>query len=164
MDTIATLAHSLTANVIVDHQLITLTTKQQRQIQIIRESATMGDLLDVATSKDKALAGVVLSHIATNKMHELIRIYKETKNPSGLVRWINLQIGTTPIPLASAKRVEWANYEATIRTWIKYSSKGDANTEKTQATRARTVAWMAPIFQAIAEMNTVEDKQPSLQG
>lgn len=165
MNAIANLSASLTSNTVADHQLIQLTTKQQKQIQIIRESAAAGDLLDVATSKDKALAGMVLSHLASCKMQELIQTYLTTGNPSGLVRWINLQIGTMPIPAASAKKVDWANYESTIKAWIKYSSKGDLNTEKTQATRARAVAWLAPVFAAIAERNTIqEDKQTSLQG
>lgn len=164
MSAITNLSANLTANTIADHQLITLTAKQQRQIQIIRESAAVGDLLDVATSKDKTLSTMVLSHLASCKMQELIGTYMETKNPSGLVRWVNLQIGTQSIPAMPAKRIELANYEATINLWIKYSNKGDLNTEKTQAARARAVAWLAPIFAAIAEANTITDKQASLQG
>lgn len=165
MNAIATLSANLSANAIADHQLIQLTAKQQKQIQIIRESANVGDLLDVATSRDKSLAGMVLSQIATSKMQELIQTYTETKNPSGLVRWTNLQIGTQSIPSMPAKRVDLANYEATVAFWVKYNTKGEPNTEKTQAARARAVAWMAPIFAAIAEVNTVlEDKQTLLQG
>ena len=164
MNAIATLSADLSANTIADHQLITLTAKQQKQIQIIRESASIGDLLDVATSKDKALAGMVLSQIATSKMQELIQTYTETKNPSGLVRWVNLQIGTQSIPSMPAKRVDLANYEATVAFWVKYNTKGEPNTEKTTVARARAVAWLAPIFAAIAEANTITDKQALLQG
>lgn len=165
MNAIAGLSANLAANAIADHQLIQLTAKQQKQIQIIRESANVGDLLDVATSRDKSLAGMVLSQIATSKMQELIHTYTETKNPSGLVRWVNLQIGTQSIPSMPAKRVDLANYEATIAFWVKYNAKGEPNTEKTAQTRARAVAWLAPVFAAIAEVNTVQgDKQTLLQG
>lgn len=157
MNTLSNLSANLIANVVTDHQLIQLTAKQQKQISIIRESANMGDLLDVATSRDKTLASMVLSHIAAGKMQELINTYLETKNPSGLVRWVNLQIGTLSIPLMPFKKVELANYEATISLWIKYNTKGEENTEKTAAARARAVAWMAPIFSAIAEMNTINE-------
>lgn len=164
MNAIAGLSANLAANAIADHQLIQLTAKQQKQIQIIRESASVGDLLDVATSKDKALSSMVLSHIAACKMQELITTYMETKNPSGLVRWVNLQIGTQSIPSMPAKRVDLANYEATVAFWVKYNAKGEPNTEKTAQTRARAVAWLAPVFAAIAEANTITDKQTLLQG
>lgn len=164
MSAITNLSANLSANTITDHQLITLTTKQQKQIQIIRESANVGDLLDVATSKDKALSSMVLSHLASCKMQELINTYLTTNNPSGLVRWVNLQIGTTPIPQMPSKKAELLGYESTIRAWVKYNTKGEPNTEKTQAARARAVAWMAPIFAAISEANTITDKQASLQG
>ena len=165
MNAIANLSANLTANAIADHQLVILTAKQQRQIQIIRESANVGDLLDVATSKDKALSSMVLSQIAASKMQELIQTYLATGNPSGLVRWVNLQIGTTPIPQMPSKKTELLGYESTIRAWVKYNTKGEPNTEKTQAARARAVAWMAPIFAAISEVNTVQgDKQTLLQG
>lgn len=164
MNAIAGLSANLAANAIADHQLITLTAKQQKQIQIIRESANVGDLLDVATSKDKALSSMVLSHLASCKMQELINTYLITNNPSGLVRWVNLQIGTTPIPQMPSKKAELLGYESTIRAWVKYNTKGEPNTEKTQAARARAVAWMAPIFAAISEANTITDKQALLQG
>lgn len=164
MNAIATLSADLSANTIADHQLITLTAKQQKQIQIIRESANVGDLLDVATSKDKALSSMVLSHLASCKMQELINTYLTTNNPSGLVRWVNLQIGTTPIPQMPSKKAELLGYESTIHAWVKYNTKGEPNTEKTQAARARAVAWMAPIFAAISEANTITDKQALLQG
>ena len=164
MNAIATLTANLTANAVADHQLITLTAKQQKQIQIIRESASVGDLLDVATSRDKSLAGMVLSQIAASKMQELIQTYLATGNPSGLVRWVNLQIGTQSIPSMPAKRVDLANYEATVAFWVKYNTKGEPNTEKTTVARARAVAWLAPVFAAIAEANTITDKQASLQG
>lgn len=164
MNAIANLSANLSANTIADHQLITLTAKQQKQIQIIRESANVGDLLDVATSRDKSLAGMVLSQIATSKMQELINTYLTTGNPSGLVRWVNLQIGTTPVPQMPSKKAELLGYESTIRAWVKYNTKGEPNTEKSQAARARAVAWMTPIFAAISEANTVTDKQASLQG
>lgn len=164
MNAIANLSANLTANTIADHQLIQLTAKQQKQIQIIRESANVGDLLDVATSKDKALSSMVLSHIAACKMQELIVTYLTTSNPSGLVRWVNLQIGTTPIPQMPSKKVDLLGYESTIHTWVKYNTKGEPNTEKTQVARARAVAWLAPVFAAISEANTVTDKQASLQG
>ena len=164
MNAIANLSANLTANAVADHQLITLTAKQQKQIQIIRESASVGDLLDVATSRDKSLAGMVLSQIAASKMQELIQTYLATGNPSGLVRWVNLQIGTTPIPQMPSKKAELFGYESTIRAWVKYNTKGEPNTEKTQAARARAVAWMAPIFAAISEANTITDKQALLQG
>lgn len=164
MDIIANLSASLTSNTVADHQLITLTTKQQKQISIIRESASVGDLLDVATSRDKSLASMVLSHLASCKMQELITTYLATRNPSGLVRWVNLQIGTQSIPSMPAKRVDLANYEATIAFWVKYNAKGEPNTEKATIARARAVAWLAPVFAAIAEANTITDKQASLQG
>lgn len=165
MDIITNLSANLTANTIADHQLIQLTAKQQKQIQIIRESASIGDLLDVATSKDKALAGMVLSQLASRKMQELIVTYLTTSNPSGLVRWVNLQIGTTPIPQMPSKKTELLGYESTIHSWVKYNTKGEPNTEKTAQARARAVTWMAPIFAAISEANTIqEDKQTSLQG
>lgn len=165
MDAIATLTANLTANTVADHQLITLTAKQQKQISIIRESASVGDLLDVATSRDKSLATMVLSHLASCKMQELITTYLATRNPSGLVRWVNLQIGTQSIPSMPAKRVDLANYEATIAFWVKYNAKGEPNTEKATIARARAVAWLAPVFAAIAEANIVTDKQiESLQG
>ena len=164
MNAIANLSANLTANTIADHQLVILTAKQQRQIQIIRESANVGDLLDVATSKDKALSSMVLSHIAACKMQELITTYLVTGNPSGLVRWVNLQIGTTPIPQMPSKKAELLGYESTIHAWVKYNTKGEPNTEKTQAARARAVAWLAPVFAAISEANTITDKQASLQG
>lgn len=164
MNAIAALSANLTANAVADHQLITLTAKQQKQIQIIRESASVGDLLDVATSRDKSLAGTVLSQIAASKMQELIQTYLATGNPSGLVRWVNLQIGTTPIPQMPSKKAELLGYESTIRAWVKYNTKGEPNTEKTAQARARAVAWLAPIFAAIAEANTITDKQASLQG
>lgn len=164
MNAIAALSANLTANAVADHQLITLTAKQQKQIQIIRESASVGDLLDVATSRDKSLAGTVLSQIAASKMQELIQTYLATGNPSGLVRWVNLQIGTTPIPQMPSKKAELLGYESTIRAWGKYNTKGEPNTEKTAQARARAVAWLAPIFAAIAEANTITDKQASLQG
>jgi hypothetical protein len=165
MSAIANLSASLISNVITDHQLITLTAKQQKQIQIIRESANVGDLLDVATSKDKALAGMVLSHLASCKMQELIQTYLATGNPSGLVRWVNLQIGTTPIPQMPSKKADLANYETAIIFWIARNAKGEPNTEKTAQARSRAVAWLAPVFVAISEANTIqEDKQTSLQG
>lgn len=165
MNAIANLSASLVSNVITDHQLITLTAKQQKQISIVREAANMGDLLDVATSRDKSLATMVLSHLAACKMQELITTYLTTKNPSGLVRWVNLQIGTQSIPSMPAKRVDLANYEATIAFWVKYNAKGEPNTEKATIARARAVAWLAPVFAAIAEANIVTDKQiESLQG
>lgn len=164
MSAIANLSANLTANTIADHQLITLTAKQQKQIQIIRESANVGDLLDVATSKDKTLSSMVLSHLASCKMQELINTYLTTGNPSGLTRWVNLQIGTTPIPQMPSKKVDLLGYESTIHTWVKYNTKGEPNTEKTQAARARAVAWLVPVFAAISEANTVTDKQASLQG
>ena len=164
MNIITNLSASLTSNTVADHQLIQLTAKQQKQIQIIRESAAAGDLLDVATSKDKALANMVLSQLASYKMQELIRVYQETKNPSGLVRWMNLQIGTQNIPLMPAKKADLANYETAITFWIARNAKGEPNTEKTAQARARAVTWMAPVFAAIAEVNTIqEDKQTSLQ-
>lgn len=161
MNTITILASNLSANVITDHQLIQLTVKQSKQIQIIREAASVGDLLDVATSRDKTLSTMVLSQLAACKMHELISTYLETKNPSGLVRWVNLQIGTQAIPAMPAKRIELTNYEATIAFWVKYNAKGDENTEKTSAARARAVSWMLPVFDAITQVNTVAE---SLQG
>ena len=164
MNAIAGLSANLAANAIADHQLIQLTAKQQKQIQIIRESASVGDLLDVATSRDKSLAGMVLSQIASCKMQELINTYLTTGNPSGLVRWVNLQIGTQSIPSMPAKRVDLANYEATVAFWVKYNTKGEPNTEKTAQARARAVAWLAPVFAAISEANTVTDKQAALQG
>ena len=164
-NTLSNLSANLVSNVVTDHQLIQLTTKQQRQISIIRESANVGDLLDVATSRDKTLASMVLSHIAACKLQELLNTYIETKNPSGLVRWVNLQIGTQSIPAMPSKKIDLLNYEATISLWINYNTKGDANTEKTAAARARAVSWMLPIFEAIADMNTVtEEKTESLQG
>lgn len=164
MSAIANLSANLTANAIADHQLITLTAKQQRQIQIIRESAAVGDLLDVATSKDKTLSAMVLSQLASCKMQELINTYLTTNNPSGLVRWVNLQIGTTPIPQMPSKKADLLGYESTIHAWVKYNTKGEPNTEKTQAARARAVSWMLPVFAAISEANTVtEDKTLSLQ-
>lgn len=165
MNAIANLSASLTSNTVADHQLIQLTAKQQKQIQIIRESAAAGDLLDVATSKDKALANMVLSQLAALKMQELIQTYLTTSNPSGLVRWVNLQIGTTPIPLMPAKKADLANYETAIIFWIARNAKGEPNTEKTAQARARAVAWLTPVFAAISEANTIqEDKQTSLQG
>lgn len=48
MDAITTLSNALSSNLIEDHKLITLTSKQARQIQVVREAAHTGDLLDAA--------------------------------------------------------------------------------------------------------------------
>ena len=165
MNALSNLSANLIANVVTDHQLITLTKKQEKQIAIIREAASIGDLSDVLTSKDKIMARMVLSLVATNRMNELIETYMATGNPSTLVRWINIQIGAMPIPLASAKKIELANYEAAISFWVSFNTKGEPNTEKTKQNRSNAVAWLAPVFKAIADMNTVtEEKTESLQG
>lgn len=159
MSNIATLSSAIAANTVQDHELVVLTAKQTRQIQIVREAAHQGDLMDVATSKDKVIAGMVLNQISTNKMNSLIATYKDTGNASGLVRWANIQIGTLAIPTMPAKKVELAGYESTISSWISINAKGDANTEKSQAARRKAVAWMAPIFAAIKDMNTITAPQ-----
>lgn len=165
MNTISTVSASLSAGMIQDHQLITFNKKQVKQIQIIKESAAMGDLLDVATSKDKPLANMALSLFAHERMTELVAKYMDSNNPSALVRWINIQIGTKSIPVASAKKVDFANYESNISFWVEFNSSGEPNTPKTAETRANAVAWMTPIFAAIKIMNTVtEPTTESIQG
>lgn len=165
MNAITTLSNALSSNLIEDHKLITLTTKQSKQIQLVRECANTGELLDLITTKDKALANIVLSQLASTKLRELLITYVTTGNPTSLVRWVNLQIGTLSIPQMPSKKVELAGYESTINAWVRYNNKGDANTEKTTAAKARAVSWMLPVFKAIADMNTVtEEKTESLQG
>jgi len=164
MNAISTLSNLLTTGTVQDHELITLTSKQSKQIQIVRECANTGELLDLITTKDKALANIVLSQLASTKLRELLATYVTTGNPTSLTRWVNLQIGTLSIPQMPSKKVELARYESTINTWVRYNNKGEENTPKTQTTKRNAVAWMAPVFAAIAEVNTVaEDKTTSLQ-
>jgi len=159
MSAITTLSNLLTTGTVQDHELVTLTAKQSKQIQIVREAASIGDLLDVATSKDKALKEIVLSQLANGRMRELLHTYVTTGNASGLVRWVNLQIGTLSIPQMPSKKVELAGYESTINAWVRYNNKGDENTLKMQAIKRNAVAWLAPVFEAIEQMNTVSESQ-----
>ena len=169
MSTITTLSNALSSNLVQDHELITLTSKQSKQIQLVREAAHIGDLLDVATSKDKALKEMVLSQLANSRMRELLHTYVTTGNASGLVRWVNLQIGTLNIPLMPFKKVELANYEANLSSWVSLNSKGEPNTEKSSNARRAAIRWMLPILETIRQMNTVNDTHTeptteSLQG
>lgn len=165
MSAITTLSNLLTTGTVQDHELIILTKRQEKQIAIVREAANVGDLSDVLTSKDKALANIVLSQLASTKLRELLITYITTGNPTSLVRWVNLQIGTLSIPQMPSKKVELAGYESTINTWVHYNNKGDENTPKTQAIKRNAVAWLAPVFDAIEQMNTVSESQTeSLQG
>lgn len=165
MSAITTLSNALSSNMIEDHKLIILTTKQSKQIQLVRECANTGELLDLITTRDKALANIVLSQLASTKLRELLITYVTTGNPTSLARWVNLQIGTLSIPQMPSKKVELAGYESTINTWVRYNNKGDENTTKTQATKRNAVAWLAPVFDAIEQMNTVSESQTeSLQG
>lgn len=165
MSAITTLSNLLTTGTVQDHELIILTKRQEKQIAIVREAANVGDLSDVLTSKDKALANMVLSQLASTKLRELLITYVTSGNPTSLVRWVNLQIGTLSIPQMPSKKVELAGYESTINTWVHYNNKGDENTPKTQAIKRNAVAWLAPVFDAIEQMNTVSESQTeSLQG
>lgn len=168
MNTITTLSHLLTTGTVQDHELITLTAKQSRQIQIVREAANTGDLLDITTSKDKMLKEIVLSQLANNRMRELLHTYVTTGNASGLARWVNLQIGTLNIPLMPFKKVELANYEANLSSWVAINGKGEPNTEKSANARRAAIRWMLPILETIRQMNTVteptEAQTESLQG
>ena len=164
MSAITTLSNLLTTGTVQDHELITLTAKQSRQIQIVREAASIGDLLDVATSKDKALKEIVLSQLANSRMRELLHTYITTGNASGLVRWVNLQIGTTNIPLMPFKKVELANYEANLTSWITINNKGEPNTEKSVSARRAAIRWMLPILEVIRQMNTMTEPTEALQG
>ena len=169
MSAITTLSNLLTTGTVQDHELITLTSKQSKQIQLVREAANVGDLLDVATSRDKALKEIVLSQLANYRMRELLHTYVTTGNASGLVRWVNLQIGTLNIPLMPFKKVELANYEAKLASWVSLNSKGEPNTEKSTQARKNAIRWMLPILETIRQMNTINDTQAeptteSLQG
>lgn len=168
MSAITTLSNLLTTGTVQDHELITLTSKQARQIQIVREAANIGDLLDVATSKDKVLKEIVLSQLANSRMRELLHTYVTTGNASGLVRWVNLQIGTLNIPLMPFRKIELANYEANLSSWVSLNSKGEPNTEKSTQARKNAIRWMSPILETIRQMNTVaesvEAQTESLQG
>ena len=165
MSAITTLSNLLTTGTVQDHELITLTSKQSKQIQLVRECANTGELLDLITTKDKALANMVLSQLASTKLRELLITYVTTGNPTSLVRWVNLQIGTLSIPQMPSKKVELAGYESTINAWVRYNKKGDENTPKTQAMKRNAVAWLAPVFGAIEQLNTVSESQTeSLQG
>lgn len=168
MNTIVTLSNLLTTGTVQDHELITLTAKQSRQIQIVREAANTGDLLDVTTSKDKALKEIVLSQLANSRMRELLLTYVTTGNASGLVRWVNLQIGTLNIPLMPFKKAELANYETNLSSWVAINNKGEPNTEKSANARRAAIRWMLPILETIRQMNTVteptEATPESLQG
>jgi len=157
MSAITTLSNLLTTGTVQDHELITLTAKQSKQIQIVREAASIGDLLDVATSKDKALKEIVLSQLANSRMRELLHTYITTGNASGLVRWVNLQIGTLNIPTMPLKKVELANYEAVLASWVAINNKGEPNTEKSANARRAAIRWMLPILETIRQMNTVND-------
>ena len=164
MNAITTLSNALSSNMVQDHELITLTSKQARQIQIVREAANTGDLLDVATSKDKVLKEIVLSQLANSRMRELLHTYVTTGNASGLVRWVNLQIGTLNIPLMPFKKAELANYEANLASWVAINNKGEPNTEKSSNARRAAIRWMLPILETIRQMNTVNESTESLQG
>ena len=164
MSAITTLSNALSSNMVQDHELITLTSKQARQIQIVREAANTGDLLDVTTSKDKVLKEIVLSQLANSRMRELLHTYVTTGNASGLVRWVNLQIGTLNIPLMPFKKIELANYEANLSSWVSLNSKGEPNTEKSTQARKNAIRWMLPILETIRQMNTVAESTESLQG
>lgn len=169
MSAITTLSNLLTTGTVQDHELITLTSKQSKQIQMVREAASVGDLLDVATSKDKALKEIVLSQLANSRMRELLHTYITTGNASGLVRWVNLQIGTLNIPLMPFKKVELANYEAVLASWVAINNKGEPNTEKSSNARRAAIRWMLPILETIRQMNTINDTHTeptteSLQG